>query len=476
MSTLPTIYLISEWIIRLIMLVVVLARKRAPAALSWLAIIFFLPWAGLFIYLLIGERRLGRRRTARHAQAMQSIDRLTRLATQRAAAVPARVRPDRRDIVRLAQALSDMPVCGGNVCDFIEHDEEFVRLLIADIDGATVSVHLLFYIFADDETGRAVSDAILRAKARGVECRLLADAVGSSSLFKHGLAANLRRAGVEVHSVLPVSPLRRTLHRIDLRNHRKLAVIDGAIAWTGSQNIVNPDYGGSKAGPWHDLMIRLRGPVVLQLEIVFLEDWYFTTGRLHDGDLTSRDPESVGGLAAQAVPSGPTFDSDVFLDFMVGVIHDAEERIIITSPYFVPDPSIEMGLRVAAMRGVQVDLVLPKSSNHPVLCAAARSHFAGLLRSGIRIHQHTRGLLHAKTVSIDDDLAVIGSGNFDMRSFYLNFELNIVLYGARSGGMLRAVQEQYIAQCEPLDPEVLAKRTRFQRMIDNAAGLLSPLL
>lgn len=473
---LATIYIISEWIIRLVMLVVVLARKRAPAALSWLAIIFFLPWAGLFIYLLIGERRLGRRRTARHAQAMQSIDRLTRLATQRAAAVPARVRADRRDIVRLAQALSDMPVCGGNACDFIEHEREFVRRLIADIDGAISSVHLLFYIYADDDTGRAVAEALLRARARGVECRLLADAVGSPAMFKHGLAAKLRHAGVEVHPVLPVSPLRRTLHRIDLRNHRKLAVIDGATAWTGSQNIVNPDYGGSKAGPWHDLMIRLQGPVVLQLEIVFLEDWYFTTGKLHDGDLTSREPESVGGLAAQAVPSGPTFDSDVFLDFMVGVIHDAEERIIITSPYFVPDPSIELALRIASLRGVRVDLVMPKASNHPLLCAAARSHFADLLKAGIHIHQHTSGLLHAKAVSIDDDLAVIGSGNFDMRSFYLNFELNMVLYGARSGGMLRAVQEKYIAQCEPLDPEALAKRPRYRRMLDNAAGLLSPLL
>jgi len=473
---LPTIYLISEWVIRLVMLVVVVARKRAPAALSWLAVIFFLPWVGLLLYALIGERRLGSRRAVRHAQAMRTIDRLTRLAIQRAAAVPARVRADRRDIVRLAQSLSDMPVCGGNSFELLESSDEFVRRLIADIDSATVSVHLLFYIFADDDSGRGVAEALLRARDRGVDCRLLADSVGSPSLFKRGLADRLRRAGVEVHAVLPVSPLRRRLHRIDLRNHRKLAVIDGTIGWTGSQNLVNADYGSSGVGPWRDLMIRLMGPVVLQLEIVFLEDWYFTTGRLHDGDLTSREPESVGALAAQAVPSGPTFDSDVFLDFMVGVIHDAEERIIITSPYFVPDPSIELALRIASMRGVQVDVVMPRTSNHSLLCAAARSHFTDLLKAGIRIHQHTNGLLHVKTVSIDDDLAIIGSGNFDMRSFYLNFELNMVLYGARSGGELRAIQQRYIAESTPLDLDNWARRSRFRKMLDNAAGLLSPLL
>lgn len=470
-----TLYFISEWAIRLVMLPIVLARKRPPATVSWLAVIFFLPWVGLFFYLLIGEHRLGRRRSREHARAMHLIRKLTDTAIEHAAQHPPRIRADRADLVRLTQSLAEMPAVGGNDAELVDEPDEFIKGLIADIDGASRSVHLLFYIYADDRTGRLVADALKRAAARGVECRVLADAVGSPSLFK-GLHSELRAAGVLVEAALQVNPLRRRLHRIDLRNHRKIGVIDGTIAWVGSQNIVNADYGGSKAGPWRDLMVRLVGPVAVQCEVVFYEDWYFATGKLLPKDSELVDPESAGEATVQTVPSGPVYDSDVFLNFVVGVIHEAEHHVVITSPYFVPDPAVLLAMKIVVGRGIRVDVVLPKTSNHPLICAAAQAHFAPLLEAGVHIHLHQQGLLHAKTIRVDNDIAIIGSGNFDMRSFYLNFEFNLVLYGQKPTNALRRIHETYIAQSTPLALADWCRRPRWKNAIDNAAGLLSPLL
>ncbi len=470
------LYIASEWLIRVLMVPVVLRRKKPPAALAWLASIFFLPWVGLFFYLLIGEHRLGTRRLKAHAATLSQLKKLTQQAITQAEATPPRIKAERRDMVRMAQTLSEMPVVGGNASELIDDSQQFVRRLIADIDQAQRTAHLLFYIYEDDVSGQSIADALIRARARGVECLLLADAVGSPALFKKGLAKRMREGGVEVIAALPVNPFRALLHRIDLRNHRKLAIIDCETAYTGSHNVVLPEYGGRAGGPWRDLSVRLRGPVVLQCEIVFLEDWCFASGTTRAADLPILDPQSAGGIAIQTVPSGPTFKSDVFLEFIVGVLHEAEERIVITSPYFVPDPVVTFALRVAVLRGVKVDIVVPRQSDHPLLCAAARSHISTLLDAGIDVHFHDKGLLHAKTVSVDDDLAVIGSGNFDMRSFYLNFELNLIAYGPKASSELVAAQERYIAESVKIDKEAWAHRSRFKRFIDDCAGLFSPLL
>lgn len=470
------LYIASEWLIRVVMVPVVLRRKSSQAALAWLAVIFFLPWVGLFFYLLIGEHRLGTRRLRAHAATVAQLKRLVQHATDRSDEAPPRIKYGRRDMVRLAQALSEMPVAGGNAMELIGDTTEFIRRLVVDIDAATRSAHLLFYIFEDDASGRAIAEALIRARARGVQCRLLADAVGSPKLFKRGLAKQMRDAGVEVLAALPANPLRAFFHRVDLRNHRKLAIVDGDIAYTGSHNIVLPEYGGRKAGPWRDLSVRLQGPVVFQCEIVFLEDWCFASSSTQSANMPLLDPPRAGNVVIQTIPSGPTFSSDVFLDFIVGIIHEAEKRIIITSPYFVPDPVVSFALRIAVLRGVQVDIVVPRHSDHPILCAAARSHISALLEAGVRVHFHNSGLLHAKTVSVDDDLAVIGSGNFDMRSFYLNFELNLLAYGPKAASGLVAAQEKYMAESDLINTARWAQRSRFRHFVDNCVGLLSPLL
>lgn len=467
------LYLGSEWLIRISMIPVVLRRRRPEAAMAWLTTIFFLPWVGLAAYLIFGQQRLGRRQAAEMREAVKAVARLRR--TRAAGEGPARggIPVRHRDLIALAESVGGMPVRKGNCVEMIARSEEVVTRLIADIDGARRHVHIDMYIFAEDETGRRVGDALARASERGVRCRLLVDAHGSRT-FLSASARSLRRAGVDVQPQLAVSPLRLLLARIDVRNHRKLAVIDGQIGYVGSKNIVNPDYGSGKYGPWRDLMLRVRGPSVQQLQVVFLEDWYAERHEvLEDGDLFP-EPETGGSVAIQIVPSGAAFETDALEDLIVASIHEAEKRIVITTPYFVPGETAMAALRIAVRRGLRVDLVVPERANHPVVCAAAWSYLRELSAAGANVMLHQQGLLHAKTITVDDSLAVIGSSNFDIRSFDLNLELNLMLFGNDVVSAALEHQEQYIAESRPFPAD--DRPTRLRRLAENASRLLSPLL
>lgn len=468
-------YVASEWIIRLAM-IPVLMRKRSPsAAAAWLAVIFFLPWAGLALYLVVGEPRLGRRRHRRHVEAIRTVrsrHRLEKLAPfERIARIP----PAHRDIARLAQRIADLPPTGGSRCELLAESERVVERLVADIDAAARHVHITMFIFRSDETGRTVAAALRRAAKRGVSCRLLVDAVGSRAMLKT-LAPSLRKSGVDVRAFFPVRLYRVALERLDLRNHRKLAVIDGRIGWAGSQNIVDADYGERRFGPWRDVMARFEGSAALQLQYVFLEDWCAQTGAALEGDDLYPDVEATGSVSVQTAPSGPGPRSDGFTDLIIATLNEAQRRVVMTTPYFVPDEPLLTTLRVLALRGVEVDLVIPARSNHPLASAAGRAYLGELLRAGVRIHRHHNGLLHAKTISVDNDLALVGSGNFDIRSFSLNYELTQALYGGDIARSLRDVQGAYMADATEMTLDDWRRRSPARRLFDDFAKLLSPIL
>lgn len=469
------LYIASEWLIRVGMVPVVVRRRQPSAALAWLAVIFFLPWFGLAVYLLVGTRRLGRRRALRHETALSSAAAPRLRSSPEPHVVHPDVDPRQRDLVRLAEHVGDMPILGGNAVEVITDTDVMIEKLIADIAAAKHHVHLLYYIFRNDETGRRVSAAVEQAAARGVRCRVLADAVGSGDMLR-GLAPGLRAAGVEVAAALPVNPVRLLLARIDLRNHRKLAVIDGRVAHTGSQNIVNADYGDKRVGMWQDLSIRLTGPSVMHFQLVFLQDWFAETGHAIDPDGLFPDAGSPGNVAVQIVPSGPTSDTRGVHELLVAAIHEAERRLIITSPYLVPSEPLMTALRVAVLRGVEVDLVVPARSDQILPDAAARAYFADLAEIGVRLHLHREGLLHAKTLTVDESFALIGSANFDTRSFDLNFELTVLLFGREVTDLVRWSQKRYLDQSVPLDADRWRLRPRAYRLADNLARLLGPLL
>jgi cardiolipin synthase len=336
-------------------------------------------------------------------------------------------------------------------------------------------VHLLFYIFQDDSVGQRVADALIRAAQRGVACRVLADAVGSRRLFRR-LAPRMRRHGVRVLPVMPVKLYRLPFARLDLRNHRKLVVIDGGVAFTGSQNIVEASYGHKRAGAWRDVMVRITGPVVRQLQGIFLEDWFYESGELLEDGALFPPCQAAGSIAVQVVPTGPDLATEQFQDLVVKTIFLARQRVVITSPYFVPDEAMLLALRLAALRGVQVDLVIPDRSDHWLVNLAGGFYCLHLQRFGVNVHLFCGGMLHAKTLTIDDHLAIFGSANYDIRSFRLNFELNLLVYAGEAVDDLYRLQQGYLAQSRPATAEHWGADSLLGRLKLNLAKLFSPLL
>jgi len=303
MAVWPLLYYTSEWAVRLVMLVVVPCRRRPVSSMAWLLIIFFQPWAGLALYLLLGGSRLRRRRIGRHARLLAELQTVGKRFENHPHVVRPDLGPHPMGAVALAERLGHMPILGGNDVELLSGTRQVIDRLIADIDTAGHHVHVLSYIYADDETGRRVADALARAAGRGVACRVLVDAVGSRGMFRR-LGPKMVEQGIELKEALPVGLFRALMARIDLRNHRKLAIIDGLTAYTGSQNIINADY-GHRDMAWHDLTTRLTGPAVLELQAVFMEDWYFETDEVLDGEGIFPAPRVTGPTPVQTLPSGP---------------------------------------------------------------------------------------------------------------------------------------------------------------------------
>lgn len=468
------IYYILEWGLRVFMLVAITRRKPPGSAMAWLLIIFFLPIPGAILYSLVGDYRLPQRRFNKHRRLLEQMRGISEKFRAHPNIVRPQVAPDLTPAVNLARSLGEMPILGGNAAELFTDSAETVEKIVGDIDSAQHHVHMLFYIFADDESGRQVTDALLRARKRGVQCRLLLDSVGSKPMFRT-LAPSLLEQGVEVHEAMPVGIFRSKFSRIDLRNHRKLVIVDGRIGYTGSQNIINPDY-GSKKWVWEDVMIRIEGPVVAELQMVFAGDWYFETRQLLTEDDFFPQPETRGPMPIQLLPSGPNYPTENYQRLVVASLYGAHRHVMMTTPYFVPDGPLLQAMQAAANRGVKVDLIVPRKSNHPLVDAASRAYYEDLLQAGVNIHLYGNRLLHSKMMTIDDSIAFVGTGNFDIRSFTLNFEVSLIIYSARMTEQLRRLSLRYIKDSIPVELWRWRKRPEGQKVLQDIAKLLSPLL
>jgi cardiolipin synthase len=474
------VYVGFGWVIRALMVPVILRRQFAPgAAVAWLGIIFLHPYIGLSLYLILGETRLGPHRVERHRQLVERFRSQMRKAVGQDAASREKLLPEAYEpMVRQAEKISGLPVLGGSYVEFLGECHEFIDRLVADIDAAQSQVHLLYYIFAPDATGERVVAALERAAKRRVTCRLMVDAVAGRAFFHRrcGLSRRLKDDGVQVTAALPVDVIQRRLPRMDLRNHRKLSVIDGKIGYVGSHNLVNPDYGGRRGGPWIDLTGRYTGPIVTEMAIVFAEDWGFETEEILEVCTDGDTAPPTDATPMQIVPTGPTSPDESFRRVFLAAVQSARQRVIMTTPYFVPDETTLVALMMAADRGAEVSLLLPLVPDHIFTAAAGRAHFARLMRSGVKIFLYKPGLLHTKSTTVDDAFAVFGSANLDVRSFNLNFELTTLLYGSQVTTRLREIQERYLADCVPVDPAQWSARPAIRRYTDSAISLLSPLL
>lgn len=472
MLTWTTLYFASEWAIRLAMLVVVPQRRSPAAARAWLLFAFVLPWPGLFLYLTLGRPRLSRRRAERDEKIGEILQSEGRRRFARYAAGP-EVSLQYQQAAALAQNLGGAPIVSGNRVEFLADYDGSIERLVADVDAATRHVHLLYYIFADDRTGSRVVEALARAAARGVVCRVLVDAYGSKRWLSSVLR-NLKGAGVEAAPVSPTSLLRRDRDRVDLRNHRKIAVVDGRVAYVGSQNVVDKDF---KPGiVYSELVARVEGPVVLELQTVFLADYVKETQKRLGGEGLFPETASAGSTAAHALPSGPGFFHESIQRYLVTLFHSARRRIVVSTPYFVPDQGVLQAMQTAVLRGVEVQLIVSRKADQLLVGWAQRSYYQDLLEAGVRIFEYQPGLLHAKYATIDDDLALVGSANLDIRSFQLNAEIVLTLFDPAAAADLRKEEAKHLADCTELTLECWLQRPFPQRFVQNLARLVDSVL
>jgi cardiolipin synthase len=455
-------------------LVIVPFRRSPETAKGWLLLIMFEPVVGLAVYLTLGRTRIPLWRIRRAAEFEDD----SQPVRARLLAHPSVFHPAQTSAiapaVRLTEKLGDLPILGGNTVEVLTDYTGILDRLIADIDAAEHHVHLLFYIVADDAVAGGVYAALERAVMRGVTCRVLGDALGSRPVGFKVLAPRLVTLGVEAVATMRLGLIRGRGARMDLRNHRKIAVIDGRIGYTGSMNLVDPNF---KAGlTYEELMVRVTGPVVLELQAVFAQDWFLETGKNLEPGGPFPDPVVTGTAPAQVLPSSPMFRRPNSQRLIVALLSVARERAVITTPYFIPDDALRQALTTAVMRGVDVRLVVPGQDDQLLVSNAQKSYYDELLAGGVKICRYSERFLHAKHVTIDDDIAWIGSSNMDMRSFALNAEVVLLAYDRDVCGQIRAVQERYFREGEWLDADRWARQPLWRQVGWNLARLFSSLL
>lgn len=477
-----TTVLAIDWLIRIgLALRVVMRRRPVGVSLSWLGVILFLPIFGALIYMILGETRIGRVRRERFERIRPAIHAHLQRLADHAAEDPDHLTGAQRALVRHTFNRYGFPLLGGNQLELLDDSDAAFNRLIEDIDAAKDHVHLQFYIWWPGGKVDQVIEALGRASGRGVTCRVLMDAVGSKTFLRSPAYLTLCGHGVEVVEILPVGLWRMIFRRQDLRNHRKIAVFDGEVAYTGSMNMADAALFKREAGVgrWRDAMVRVTGPAVETLGLVFLSDFDIETDEVF-GDFEARGGlhrvEPTGDTVTQLLPSGPGFAREAIRETLMTAIFGAERELVLTTPYFIPDEPLLEALISAAKRGVEVTLIVPEQIDSVMARLASRSQYADLLDAGVRVMLFRGGLLHTKTLVADQRTVLIGTVNLDMRSLWLNFEVTLAVYDKRFADELRQLQDRYASESVMLVTSTWNARPFHTRLIENIARLLGPLL
>jgi cardiolipin synthase A/B len=454
----------------------VLRPHRQPASrLAWIIVILVVPIVGMLGYVLVGEARIspGRRARGRAIEAELPRPDGDEAASQALTACP-------HDApFALARTVNWLGPTSGNSATVAHDSNAAIDLMVRDIDAAQRGVHACFYIWLADHNGLKIKDAFIRAARRGVAVRALADALGSRRLINSVHWREMLDSGCEMRVALPVgNPLWTLIRgRVDLRNHRKLLVVDNRIAWCGSQNAADPEFRiKPRFAPWVDIMIRWEGPVARQCQYLFVSDWMGEHGDDLSSLLTEPAAPAQGEVIAQVLGTGPTLSYDAMPACFAELIHSAREGLFITTPYFVPDEQLLFALTSAARRGVHTVMVFPKRNDSWIVAGISRSYYHDLIAAGVEVHEFRPGLLHAKTMVVDGAVGLIGSANLDRRSFELNFENNILFADRDFAAAVRARQNEFLAQSDPVTLAEVDSWGIARRLWQNLLDTLSPII
>ena len=471
--------------VKVVALGVIPANRKPSTGVAWLLLVLLNTVVGLVAFALFGSPRLDRQRQERQDQAVRRI-------RERTEDVPdTRLDPDLPayvgSVVALNRGLGALPLVDADTVELLPTYDGSIAAMTRAVEAAERYVVVEFYITAWDDVTDPLFRALEAAAARGVEVRLLLDHLGSRGIPGYrDLVTRLDATAIEWHTMLPFRPLTRSSRRRpDLRNHRKLLVVDGVVGFTGSQNLIEPGYNKPKnhaAGrKWVELMARLEGRVVSTLEAVFAQDWYTETGEVRPVALAPQRPSSAGPAAlrdvtCQVVPSGPGYVAENNLRLFTTLIYSASRRISLTSPYFVPDESLLYAVTSAALRGVDVELFVSEECDQFMVGHAQASYYSALLAAGVRIYLYPAPwILHSKHFTIDDDVAVLGSSNMDMRSFALNYEISLMMLGRSIVSAVREVEDTYRQVSRQLTTEEWSTRPARTRYVDTVMRLTAGL-
>ena len=454
-----------------------LRPHREPSSrMAWVLVIALAPVVGVLSYILFGEVNLGRKAVERQRAALAALPPAQDIAGPSA---EAQVAERHVPLFRVGQSVNHFLPVGGNRAELLPDSAAAIAAMVKDIDAARSSVHVLFYIWLDDASGRSVMEALERAAGRGVVCRAMADDLGSRALIHSPRWREMAAAGVRLATALPIgNPLLRPFKgRIDMRNHRKIVVIDNAITYCGSQNCADAAFAvKAKFAPWVDVMARFEGPVVRQNQHLFACNWMAQVNEDLAPLFAEPLPAPQPGFVAQVIGSGAGVRYSAMPETFVALMNAARRELTITTPYYVPDEPLQAALCAAARRGVSTTIVFPKRNNSWIVAAASRSYYSNLLEAGVNIREYVGGLLHAKTLTLDGEVTLIGSANIDRRSFELNAENNILLSDAAFTGAMRARQQVFLDAATPVTRDDADAFSAPRRLWNNTIAMLGPVL
>lgn len=452
-------------------IIVVISENKDPLkTLSWVMVLIFLPFIGLVWYLVFGQDFTKRQVITKRMYNKLKQRPLDEIGTLETFAYP----KEQANLIRLLKNIDNTPLLGGNDVSFFTNAMDKYEKMLDDIENAKHHIHVEYYIFADDKIGNIIKDALIKKALQGVEVRIIYDGFGSRKT-KKAFWEEMRKAGIEAEPFLKLA-IPKLSSRLNYRNHRKIVVIDGCIGYVGGINIADRYIHGLDWGPWRDTHVRIEGKGVQGLQSVFLIGWHFVTQTL----ITSRDyfPElpSFGNISLQTVNSGPLRDEQEITLGIMQAIYDAKKSVFIQTPYFIPPESMSQALQAAAKRGLDVRIMVSGKSDVPLVQLASRSFFQEMLQSGVKVYKYEAGFLHSKMMVFDNSLTLIGSVNFDFRSFEHNFEVEAFIYDVEVAKEASSIfiQDQHSSQIISLRNWM--KRSKWQKFIESIMRLFAPLL